>query len=47
MTNIDRDRDVYGGLLRNVVVGGQDVGEAMISAGIAREYGSGRRSWCG
>ena len=46
MTNIDRDRDVYGRLLRNVAVGGQDVGEAMISAGVAREYGSGRRSWC-
>ena len=47
MTSIDRDRDVYGRLLRNVVVGDQDVGEAMISAGVAREYGSGRRAWCG
>ena len=46
MTSIDRDRDVYGRLLRNVAVGGQDVGEAMISAGVAREYGTGRRSWC-
>ena len=46
MTSIDRDRDVYGRLLRNVTVDGQDVGEAMISAGLAREYGSGRRSWC-
>jgi endonuclease YncB( thermonuclease family) len=46
MTSIDRDRDVYGRLLRNVAVGGQDVGEAMISAGVAREYGSGRRAWC-
>jgi len=47
MTSIDRDRDTYGRLLRNVAVDGQDVGEAMISAGVAREYGSGRRSWCG
>jgi endonuclease YncB( thermonuclease family) len=47
MTSIDRDRDVYGRLLRNVSVDGQDVGETMISAGVAREYGSGRRSWCG
>jgi len=47
MTSIDRDRDTYGRLLRNVAVNGQDVGEAMISAGVAREYGSGRRSWCG
>jgi endonuclease YncB( thermonuclease family) len=47
MTGIGRDRDVYGRLLRNVAVDGEDVGEAMISAGVAREYGSGRRSWCG
>ena len=47
MTGIGRDRDVYGRLLRNVAVDGEDVGEAMVSAGVAREYGSGRRSWCG
>lgn len=46
MTSIDRDRDVYGRLLRNVAVDGQDVGEAMISAGVARDYGRGRRPWC-
>ena len=46
MTIIDRDRDKYGRLLRNVSVNGQDVGEALISAGLAREYGGGRRSWC-
>jgi endonuclease YncB( thermonuclease family) len=46
MTGNDRNRDVYGRLLRNVAVGGEDVGEAMVSAGVAREYGSGRRSWC-
>jgi endonuclease YncB( thermonuclease family) len=46
MTSIDRDRDRYGRLLRNVAVNGEDVGEAMISAGVAREYGSGRRPWC-
>lgn len=46
MTSIDRDRDVYGRLLRNVAVDGADVGEAMIGAGVAREYGSGKRSWC-
>jgi endonuclease YncB( thermonuclease family) len=45
-TSIDRDRDAYGRLLRNVAVNGQDVGEAMISAGVAREYGNGRRAWC-
>ena len=46
MTGIDRDRDVYGRMLRNVTVNGQDVGEAMITAGVAREYGRGRRPWC-
>jgi micrococcal nuclease len=46
MTTIDRDRDRYGRLLRNVQVDGEDVGETMIAAGVAREYGSGRRPWC-
>ena len=46
MTAIDRDRDVYGRLLRNVQVDGEDVGEAMVGAGVARDYGGGRRSWC-
>ena len=46
MSSIERDRDVYGRLLRNVAVNGADVGEAMVSAGVAREYGGGRRSWC-
>jgi micrococcal nuclease len=46
MSSIDRDRDRYGRLLRNVQVDGQDVGEAMIAAGVAREYAGGRRPWC-
>ena len=46
MTSIDRDRDVYGRLLRNVRVNGQDVGKTLISAGFARAYASGRRPWC-
>ena len=46
MTGIDRDRDVYGRLLRNVSVNGQDVGEALMSAGVARAYAGGRRPWC-
>jgi endonuclease YncB( thermonuclease family) len=37
MTAIDRDRDVYGRLLRNVQVDGADVGGAMVGAGVARE----------
>jgi endonuclease YncB( thermonuclease family) len=46
MTSIDRDRDRYGRLLRNVAVDGADVGEAMVSSGVAREYAGGRRPWC-
>jgi endonuclease YncB( thermonuclease family) len=46
MTSVDRDRDTYGRLLRNVQVDGADVGEALIADGVAREYGSGRRGWC-
>lgn len=46
MSSIDRDRDNYGRLLRNVQVDGADVGAAMIGAGVAREYEGGRRPWC-
>ena len=46
MTGIGRDRDSYGRLLRNVQVDGADVGAAMVGAGVAREYGRGRRGWC-
>lgn len=46
MTSIDRDRDVYGRLLRNVQVNGRDVGEELISAGLARVYVDGRKPWC-
>jgi endonuclease YncB( thermonuclease family) len=46
MPSIDRDREVYGGRVRNVAVNGEDVGAAMVSAGVAREYGRGRRPWC-
>ena len=46
MTSIDRDRDKYGRLLRNVSVKGRDVGETLISAGLARAYAGGRRPWC-
>lgn len=46
MTSIDRDRDRFGRLLRNVAVDGADVGAAMVGAGVARDYASGKRSWC-
>ena len=39
--------DQYGRELREVRVNGQDVGEAMISAGLARSYkGEKRQGWC-
>ncbi|MES2904693.1 MAG: thermonuclease family protein [Pseudomonadota bacterium] len=47
LTSIDRDEDVYGRKLRNVAVGGADVGDTLIGEGLARAYGGGRRSWCG
>jgi endonuclease YncB( thermonuclease family) len=43
---IDRDRDRYGRLLRNVSVDGQDVGDQLVAERLARPYGGGRRSWC-
>lgn len=41
-----RDRDRHGRLLRDVEVDGRDVGAVLISEGVARAYGGGRRSWC-
>ena len=39
--------DQYGRELRSVQVNGQDVGAAMISAGLARSYdGKKRQGWC-
>ncbi len=47
LSSIDRDEDIYGRKLRNVSVGGADVGATLIGAGLARDYAGGRRSWCG
>jgi endonuclease YncB( thermonuclease family) len=46
LSSIDRDEDVYGRKLREVAVDGSDVGDTLISEGLARAYGGGRRSWC-
>ena len=40
------ERGTDGQLLRKVKVNGRDVGNAMISAGLAHKYGGGPRSWC-
>ena len=45
VTGTERDPD--GQLLRKLEVDGRDIGAAMVSAGVAREIGGGRRSWCG
>lgn len=45
ITGMERDAD--GQLVRKLEAGGRDVGAAMVSAGVAREIGGGRRSWCG
>lgn len=46
LESIDRDEDRYGRKLRRVTRGGESVGDAMVSAGVARWYGEGRRGWC-
>ena len=46
LSTIDRDEDIYGRKLRDVAVNGNDVGETLISEGLARACGGGRRSWC-
>ena len=39
--------DRYGRELRNVQVDGQDVGETMLAAGLARSYAGGKKQgWC-
>lgn len=43
---IDRDEDVYGRKLRIVLVNGRSVGDRLVSEGLARYYGHGRRPWC-
>lgn len=43
---ITRDEDGYGRKLRIVKVAGVSVGETLVGEGLARWYGSGRRSWC-
>lgn len=43
---IDRDEDVYRRKLRIVLVNGKSVGDTLVSEGLARYYGHGRRPWC-
>lgn len=46
LQSIDRDEDGYGRKLRIVLVNGASVGDTLVSEGLARYYGSGRRPWC-
>lgn len=42
----DRDRDSYGRLLRVVRRDGRSIGLMLVSEGLARPWGGGRRPWC-
>lgn len=46
LQTIDRDEDIYGRKLRIVLVDGKSVGATLVSEGVARYYGHGRRPWC-
>jgi hypothetical protein len=46
LQSIDRDEDTYGRKLRIVLVNGESVGDTLVSEGLARYYGNGRRPWC-
>lgn len=46
LTSDNRDRDQYGRLLRNVSVGGRDVGETLVEEGLARQYRGRKEGWC-
>lgn len=46
LENIDRDRDRFGRKLRIVTRGGKSLGGVLVDQGLARWYGTGRRSWC-
>jgi hypothetical protein len=46
LKSVDRDVDRYGRKLRIVLVDGTSVGDTLVSQGLARYYGKGRRPWC-
>jgi endonuclease YncB( thermonuclease family) len=46
LSSINRDEDSYGRKLRLVMVNGRSVGDVLVSEGLARYYGSGKRPWC-
>jgi endonuclease YncB( thermonuclease family) len=41
-----RDRDRHGRSLRRLVRNGRSLGDVLVSEGLARPYGGGRRPWC-
>lgn len=47
LTQLDRDKDKYGRLLRRVKIDGVRLDKALINANLGREYHGGKRkSWC-
>jgi endonuclease YncB( thermonuclease family) len=46
LTSTNRDRDRYGRLLRLVRIDGRDVGEVLISEGLAQRWAGHKADWC-
>ena len=46
LAQIDRDHDIYGRELRIISRGQRSLGDVLVSEGLARPYGHGRRPWC-
>ena len=46
LTGIDRDEDVFGRKLCILIGNGADVGERLISEGLAHRYVRGKLPWC-
>lgn len=42
-----RDTDQYDRKLRLLIRNGRSLGDVLVAEGLARHFGSGRRSWCG
>jgi micrococcal nuclease len=46
LESIERDTDRYGRQLRVLTRDGESIGGVLVDEGLARWYGSGRKSWC-
>lgn len=46
LQSVDRDEDIYGRKLRIILVDGASVGDALVTAGLARRWDGHRHPWC-